>query len=101
MMKNEDEAWDIIDTLSENDMHHASTYPQRCQPLTNVLVSTEEWEEMKLAVQQLQVTYANPFPVNYFDVQIEQELTNSTLTYHSQERSWQVKNEDWQNPPWW
>ena len=67
MMKSEDEAWNLFETLSENSMHHASSSSQGPRQAPTILkkgmcvvsqpasiaLPAKEWEEMKVAVQQL------------------------------------------------
>ena len=67
MMKSEDEAWNLFETLSENSMHHASSSSQGSRQAPTILkkglckvsqpagiaLPSKEWEEMKVAVQQL------------------------------------------------
>ena len=67
MIKSEDEAWDLFETLSENSMHHASSSSQGSRQTPTILkkslcevsqsagisLPAKEWEEMKEAIQQL------------------------------------------------
>ena len=67
MMKSEDEAWNLFETLRKNSMHHASSSSQGPRQAPTILkkglcevsqpagiaLPTKEWEEMKVVVQQL------------------------------------------------
>ena len=79
MMKSEDEAWNLFETLSENSMHHASSSQSSRQVPTmlkkglcevsqpsGIALLSKEWEEMKLAVQQLRsrASLTPPPPAN-------------------------------------
>ena len=106
-MKSDDEAWNLFETLSENSMHHASSYSQSCRQSADVSIVTQELEEMKLAVQQLRIraslippppavlnacaTYASPLHDKYlcsfgtpFDEEAE-ESTDVAQAYQSQD----------------